>query len=56
MKEQEKLDVNYLKDETTVAIDDRVSFIKVPGKQAIKIPADSIKVVHGTTSQAKERP
>ena len=37
--------------ETSVSTDDRVSFIKVPGKQAIKVPAYSMKVVSGTTRQ-----
>ena len=37
--------------ETSVTTDDRVSFIKVPGKQAIKVPAYSMKVGSGTTRQ-----
>ena len=37
--------------ETSVTTDDRISFIKVPGKQAIKVPAYSMKVVSGTTRQ-----
>ena len=70
MKEQVKLDKenmhNGTKDhfwsqilslyETSVSTDDRVSFIKVPGTQPVKIPAYSMKVVNGTTRQNKNNP
>ena len=70
MKEQVKLDKenmdNGTKDqfwsqilslyETSVYTDDRVSFIKVPGTQPVKISAYSMKVVNGTTRQNKNNP